>query len=59
MLEFIVIYGGMQLESKPPVVYYSWDTIDDLVEEIKNKSSSFKPTHIVGIARRGFIPAVK
>ena len=58
MLEFIVIYGGMQLESKPPVVYYSWDTIDDLVEEIANKSSSFKPTHIVGIARGGLIPAV-
>ena len=39
-------------------IFCEWDTIDDLVEQIANKSSSFKPTHIVGIARGGLIPAV-
>jgi len=40
------------------IINYPWNKIDDLVQEIKNKSSNFKPTHIVGIARGGLIPAV-
>ena len=44
-------------ESKA-IVNYPWNTIDDLVKEVANRASSFKPTHIVGIARGGLIPAV-
>ena len=40
------------------IINYPWNKIDDLVQEIKNRSSNFKPTHIVGIARGGLIPAV-
>ena len=44
-------------ESKA-IVNYPWNTIDDLVKEVANRASSFKPTHIVGITRGGLIPAV-
>ena len=44
-------------ESKA-VVNYSWNNIDELVKEVANRASSFKPTHIVGITRGGLIPAV-
>ncbi len=57
MLEFIVIYGGMQLVSKC-IVDYPWFKIDELVEIISSRSKKFQPTHIVGIARGGLIPAV-
>ena len=40
------------------IINYPWNKIDDLVQEIKNRSSNFKPTHTVGIARGGLIPAV-
>ena len=44
-------------ESKA-IINYPWNTIDDLVKEVANRASSFKPTHIVGITRGGLIPAV-
>ena len=44
-------------ESKA-VILYPWFKIDELVKEIANKASSYKPTHIVGIARGGLVPAV-
>ena len=44
-------------ESKA-IVNYPWNTIDELVKEVANRASSFKPTHIVGITRGGLIPAV-
>ena len=44
-------------ESKA-IVNYPWNTIDDLVKEVANRAISFKPTHIVGIARGGLVPAV-
>ncbi len=47
----------MLSESKA-IVNYPWNTIDDLVKEVANRASSFKPTHIVGITRGGLIPAV-
>ena len=47
----------MLSESKA-IVNYPWNTIDELVKEVANRASSFKPTHIVGITRGGLIPAV-
>ena len=47
----------MLSESKA-IVNYSWNTIDELVKEVANRATSFKPTHIVGITRGGLIPAV-
>ena len=47
----------MLSESKA-IVNYPWNSIDDLVKEVANRASSFKPTHIVGITRGGLIPAV-
>ena len=44
-------------ESKA-IILYPWFKIDELVKEIDNKVSSYKPTHIVGIARGGLVPAV-
>ena len=44
-------------ESKA-IVNYPWNTIDELVKEVANRATSFKPTHIVGITRGGLIPAV-
>ena len=44
-------------ESKA-IILYPWFKIDELVKEIANKASSYKPTHIVGIARGGLVPAV-
>ena len=44
-------------ESKA-IVNYPWNTIDELVKEVANRATSFKPTHIVGITRCGLIPAV-
>ena len=44
-------------ESKA-IVNYPWNTIDELVKEVANSATSFKPTHIVGITRGGLIPAV-
>ena len=40
------------------IINYPWNKIDDLVKEVANRASSFKPTHIVGITRGGLIPAV-
>lgn len=39
-------------------VNYSWSTIDELVQTIVNRVRFNNPTHIVGIARGGLIPAV-
>ena len=47
----------MLSESKA-IILYPWFKIDELVKEIDNKASSYKPTHIVGIARGGLVPAV-
>ena len=47
----------MLSESKA-IVNYPWNTIDELVKEVANRATSFKPTHIVGITRGGLIPAV-
>ena len=44
-------------ESKA-IVNYPWNTIDDLVKVIASRVSTFNPTHIVGIARGGLVPAV-
>ena len=44
-------------ESKA-IVNYPWNTIDELVKEVANRATSFKPTHIVGVTRGGLIPAV-
>jgi|TARA_R100001198_G_scaffold24465_1_gene12774 hypothetical protein len=46
------------LSESKAIVNYPWNTIDDLVKEVANRASSFKPTHIVGITRGGLIPAV-
>ena len=40
------------------IINYPWNKIDDLVKEISNRASTYKPTHIVGIARGGLVPAV-
>ena len=40
------------------IINYPWNKIDDLVKEVANRASSFKPTHIVGRTRGGLIPAV-
>ena len=40
------------------IINYPWNKIDDLVKEISSRASSYKPTHIVGIARGGLVPAV-
>lgn len=40
------------------IINYPWNKIDDLVKEISNKAGTYKPTHIVGIARGGLVPAV-
>jgi len=47
----------MQLESKA-VVNYSWNNIEELIHSIRREVSVYKPTHIVGVARGGLIPAV-
>jgi hypoxanthine phosphoribosyltransferase len=44
--------------SESKKVNYSWDSIDNLVTNIHNRASHWKPTHIVGITRGGLIPAV-
>ena len=40
------------------IINYPWNKIDDLVKEIDSRVSTYKPTHIVGIARGGLVPAV-
>ena len=40
------------------IINYPWNKIDDLVKEISSRASTYKPTHIVGIARGGLVPAV-
>ena len=40
------------------IINYPWNKIDDLVKEIDSRVSAYKPTHIVGIARGGLVPAV-
>ena len=40
------------------IVNYPWNKIDDLVKEISSRTGTYKPTHIVGIARGGLVPAV-
>ena len=40
------------------IINYPWNKIDELVKEVVNRATSFKPTHIVGITRGGLIPAV-
>ena len=40
------------------IINYPWNKIDELVKEVANRATSFKPTHIVGITRGGLIPAV-
>ena len=40
------------------IINYPWNKIDDLVKEIGSRVSAYKPTHIVGIARGGLVPAV-
>ena len=44
-------------ESKA-IINYPWNTIDDLVKVIAGRVGTFNPTHIVGIARGGLVPAV-
>jgi len=46
------------LSESKAIILYPWFKIDELVKEIDNKVSSYKPTHIVGIARGGLVPAV-
>jgi hypoxanthine phosphoribosyltransferase len=46
------------LSESKAIVNYPWNTIDDLVKVIAGRVSKFKPTHIVGIARGGLVPAV-
>ena len=40
------------------IINYPWNKIDDLVKEISSRTGTYKPTHIVGIARGGLVPAV-
>ena len=40
------------------IINYPWNIIDDLVKEISSRAGTYKPTHIVGIARGGLVPAV-
>ena len=40
------------------IINYPWNIIDDLVKEISSRAGIYKPTHIVGIARGGLVPAV-
>ena len=44
-------------ESKA-IINYPWNTIEDLVKVIAGRVCKFNPTHIVGIARGGLVPAV-
>ena len=40
------------------IVNYSWNNIEELIHSIRREVGIYKPTHIVGVARGGLIPAV-